>query len=132
RLRCIAVFRTGGSAHGARWSGFCAPRRFQGQGKMISAVVEPDHAFAMVSTNDLSRLQAGGKAQEGIWGFTLEPSQPGQTRLIARLRGGTPPTLGARLGRLFWKPAHFVIERGCCGAFGIWPRKAESNDRHGR
>ena len=91
---------------------FCAPRRFDGQGKMISAVVEPDHAFAMVSTNDWQSLQAGGKAHEGVWSFTLEPSQDGQTRLIARLHGATPPTLGAQLlGRLFWEPAHFVMEQ---------------------
>jgi hypothetical protein len=91
---------------------FCAPRRFDGRGKMISAIVEPDHAFAMVSTNDWLSLQAGGKAQEGVWSFTLEPSQDGQTRLIARLRGGAPPTLSAQLlGWLFWEPAHFIMEQ---------------------
>ena len=91
---------------------FCAPRRFHGQGKMISAIVEPDHAFAMVGTNDWHSLQAGGKAQEGVWSFTLEPSQDGQTRLIARLRGGAPPTLSAQLlGWLFWEPAHFIMEQ---------------------
>ena len=91
---------------------FCAPRRFHGQGKMIAAIVEPDHAFTMVTTNDWSRLHAGGKVQEGIWSFTLAPSQDGQTRLIARLRGGAPTSFGARLlGRLFWEPAHFVMEQ---------------------
>jgi len=91
---------------------FCAPRRFDGRGKMISAIVEPDHAFAMVSSNDWLSLQAGGKAQDAFWSFTLEPSQDGQTRLIARQRGGAPPTLSAQLlGRLFWEPAHFVMEQ---------------------
>jgi len=91
---------------------FCAPQRFQGQGKMISAIVEQDHAFAMVSANDWRSLQAGGTAHEGIWSFTLEKGPNGHTRLIARLRGGAPPSLTARLvGRLFWEPAHFVMEQ---------------------
>jgi hypothetical protein len=91
---------------------FATPKRFGGQGKMIPAIVESNRAFAMVSPNDWQRLQAGGRAQEGMWTFTLEPLGNGQTRLIARVRGGTPPTLTSRLvGRLFWEPAHFVMEQ---------------------
>ena len=91
---------------------FATPKRFGGQGKMIPAIVEPNRAFAMVSPNDWQRLQAGGRAQEGMWTFTLEPLGDGQTRLIARVRGGTPPTLTSRLvGRFFWEPAHFVMEQ---------------------
>jgi hypothetical protein len=91
---------------------FCNPKRYSGQGKMIPAVVDTDRAFAMVTPNDWSSLQNGGHAQEGIWSFTLQPSTDGQTRLIARIRGGTPPTLASRLlGRLFWEPAHFVMEQ---------------------
>jgi len=65
----------------------------------------------MVSLNDWQSLQAGGPAHEGFWNFTLEPLPDGQTRLIARLRGGTPPSAARLLGRLFWEPAHFVMER---------------------
>lgn len=91
---------------------FCNPQHFNGEGKMISALVEPDHTFAMVSVNDWERLKAGRYAQEGIWSFTLQPVDSGHTRLIARIRGGTPPTLTSRLaGRLFWEPAHFVMEQ---------------------
>ena len=91
---------------------FCAPKRFHGQGKMIATVVVPDHALTMVSVNDWSRLQSGGNVQEGLWSFTLEPSQNGETRLIARLRGGATPSFSGRLlGRLFWEPAHFVMEQ---------------------
>ena len=91
---------------------FATPKRFGGQGKMIPAIVEPNRAFAMVSPNDWQRLQAGGRAEEGMWTFTLEPLGDGQTRLITRMRGGTPPTLTSRLvGRLFWEPAHFVMEQ---------------------
>ncbi|MGC2446905.1 MAG: hypothetical protein WA477_04620 [Candidatus Sulfotelmatobacter sp.] len=91
---------------------FCNPKRFGGQGRMIAAIVDPEHAFSMVSLNDWESLQSGGRAHEGMWTFTLEPSSDGQTRLLARLRGGDPPTLASRLlGRLFWEPAHFVMEQ---------------------
>jgi len=91
---------------------FCDPKRFNGQGKMIPAVVEPNRTFTMVSPADWQRLQAGGQASEGFWSFTIEPVDGGKTRLIARVRNGPPPSLGSRLmGRLFWEPAHFVMEQ---------------------
>ncbi len=91
---------------------FCNPKRFDGQGKMIPAIVEPDRAFAMVTSTDWQSLQTGTRAQESLWSFTLQPLDAGQTRLIARIRGGVPPTLASRLlGRLFWEPAHFVMEQ---------------------
>lgn len=91
---------------------FATPKRFSGQGRMIAAVVEPQRSFVMVSPTDWERLQAGRKAQEGFWSFTLEPSGNGQSRLIARVRGGTPPTFVSRaVGRLFWEPMHFIMEQ---------------------
>ena len=91
---------------------FATPKRFGGQGRMIAAIVEPYRDFAMIMPNDWQSLQAGGRAHEGIWSFTLQPIEDGKTRLIARSRGRTPPTLAGRLaGRLFWEPAHFVMEQ---------------------
>ena len=91
---------------------FCDPKRFNGEGKMIPAVIETDHAFAMITPADWKRVERGGPAREGIWSFTLQPAQGGETRLIARVRNGPPPTLGALLmGRLLWEPAHFVMEQ---------------------
>jgi hypothetical protein len=91
---------------------FCNPKRFNGQGKMIPAVVETDRAFAMVSPSDWQNVQAGGYAQDGIWSFTIQPTTNGQSRLIARVRNGPAPTLASRLmGRAFWEPAHFVMEQ---------------------
>lgn len=91
---------------------FATPKRFGGQGRMIAAIVQPERSFVMVSANDWEELRAGRLAHEGFWSFTLEPVGDGQTRLIARLRGGTPPTLASRaVGRLFWEPAHFVMEQ---------------------
>ena len=56
---------------------------------------------------------AGWQARAGrALDFTLAPLQDGQTRLIARLRGGMPPTFASRaMDRLFWEPAHFVMEQ---------------------
>ena len=91
---------------------FATPKRFGGQGRMIAAVVQPPRWFVMVSANDWARLQAGRPAQEGFWSFTLEPLGDRQSRLIARLRGGTPPSLVSRAaGRLFWEPMHFIMEQ---------------------
>jgi len=91
---------------------FATPKHFSGQGKMIAAVVQPDHAFAMVSAADWQRLQTGGQAQDVIWSFTLEPLGASQTRLIARLRAAPPSNGRAQLvSSLFWEPAHFVMER---------------------
>ncbi len=91
---------------------FVTPRHFGGQGRMIAAIVEPQRSFVMVSPKDWERLQAGKTAQEGFWSFTLEPFGDGQSRLIARARGATPPTLASRaVGRLFWEPMHFIMEQ---------------------
>ena len=91
---------------------FATPKRFNGQGRMIAAVVEPQQSFVMVSAKDWERLQAGGRAQESFWSFTLESLGDGQSRLIARVRGGMPPTLASRaVGRLFWEPMHFIMEQ---------------------
>ena len=108
---------------------FCNPKRFSGEGKMIPALVEPDRAFAMVSANDWRNLQAGAKAQEGFWSFTLQPTGDGATRLIARIRGGTPPTLSSRLmGRLFWEPAHFVMEQKMLRTLRDLAERTQAND----
>jgi hypothetical protein len=91
---------------------FGTPRRFDGQARMIAAIVQQQRSFVMVSTNDWGRLQKGGRAQEAFWSFTLEPLGDGQSRLIARLRTGTAPTLASRAtGRLFWEPMHFFMEQ---------------------
>lgn len=91
---------------------FCAPKQFKGQGYMVAAMVEPQKAFVMVSGPDWSALRMGNRAAGGSWGFILEPIDPSHTRLLARLRGGTPPTLAARVvGAAFWDPAHFFMER---------------------
>ena len=91
---------------------FATPKRFGGQGRMIAAVVQPQRSFVMVSPKDWESLRTGRPAQEALWSFTLEPLADGRSRLIARVRNGTPPTLASRaMGRLFWEPMHFFMEQ---------------------
>ncbi len=91
---------------------FATPKRFNGQGRMIAATVQPQRSFVMVSPKDWENLRTGKPATEALWSFTIEPMGDGQTRLIARVRNGTPPTLASRaMGRLFWEPMHFVMEQ---------------------
>jgi hypothetical protein len=91
---------------------FATPKHYDGQAKMIAAVVEPERAFVMVSAPDWQRIQAGQPGQEGSWGFTLEPTGNGETRLIARGRGAFAQTFRSRVTNLFfWEPAHFIMER---------------------
>jgi hypothetical protein len=97
---------------------FCSPKHFGGQGRMIAAMVDPDRAFTMVSLKDWQSLETGGRAHEGIWSFTLEPLPDGQTRLTARLRGGTPPALTSQVvGRWFWSPLTSSWSRRCSAQF---------------
>jgi len=91
---------------------FCNPKRYDGMGKMIAAVVEPQRAFAMVMPGDWQQIRAGKYADGAMWEFALEPMGPQQTRLIARVRGGQAKTVSGRAANLlFWEPAHFVMER---------------------
>jgi hypothetical protein len=91
---------------------FATPKHFDGQGKMIAAVVQPARAFVMVSPSDWKRLQGGQLGQEGLWEFALEPLANGQTRLIARVRGTPNKSFSGHMADLFfWEPAHFFMER---------------------
>jgi hypothetical protein len=46
------------------------------------------------------------------WAFVLREAGDGETRLVVRLRGRPAPGLRSWLAyRLFWEPAHFVMER---------------------
>ena len=91
---------------------FGTPKHFKGQAYMAAAVVEPRKAFIMVGRPDWKKIQAGGHGEGGSWGFVLEAVDPNHTRLIARLRGGTPPSLWGRVVAVaVWDPARFVMER---------------------
>lgn len=91
---------------------FGTPKRFNGQARMIAAIVDAPHSFVMVSANDWQQISSGSRGTEGSWAFILIPTDATHTRLIARMRSGPPKTLSARIiGTTFWDPMHFVMER---------------------
>jgi hypothetical protein len=91
---------------------FGTPKRFKGQAYMVAAIVDPQKSFVMVGPADWKKIQAGRRGEGGSWGFVVEPVDATHSRLLARLRGGTPPSLWARVvGSTFWDPAHFLMER---------------------
>ncbi len=91
---------------------FANPKRFGGQGRMVAAVVRLDRSFVLVMPDDWKSLKAGEKAHEGFWSFNLQPLGENRTRLVARVRGGPATGLMNRaMDRLFWEPAHWVMEQ---------------------
>ena len=51
-------------------------------------------------------------AERASWRCVLKPVDATHSRLMARARGGAPPTLWACvMGTTFWDPAHLVMER---------------------
>jgi hypothetical protein len=76
------------------------PKDRQGPPPYVVARIEPEQALVM-----------GHQDEDGtwfdVWQFALKPVEPGQTRLLHRVRSG-------RMGGLFdlLHPAYFVMERG--------------------
>lgn len=73
--------------------------RYGGEAYMVAALVETDRALALHRPGSL-------------WSFILEPAGADSCRLIVRTRGG-PNAIGGGpvLQKLFWEPAHFIMER---------------------
>jgi hypothetical protein len=91
---------------------FGTPKRFNGQAKMIAAIVDAPRAFVLIGADDWQSIARGGHGTAGSWGFFLVPVDATHTRLITRLRSGPPPSATARVvGAAFWGPAHFIMER---------------------
>jgi hypothetical protein len=83
------------------------------------AVLEPNRALVIAGTLE---AKTGQPILEGSvdhdtclstsWAFVLHEQGERHTRLIARLRGRFPRGLSVWLAnRLFWEPAHFIMER---------------------
>ncbi|MCB1020670.1 MAG: hypothetical protein H6509_03805 [Bryobacterales bacterium] len=73
--------------------------RYAGEAYMVAARVETDRAFVLHRPGSL-------------WSFVLEPVGDDACRLIVRTRTGEGALGGGHvLQRLFWEPAHFVMER---------------------
>ncbi|MGC2196401.1 MAG: hypothetical protein WA628_17140 [Terriglobales bacterium] len=59
---------------------FATPKRFDGQGKMVAAVVDAPRAFVMVMPGDWQEISKGGRGSQGSWGFVQEVRVVGPVR----------------------------------------------------
>ena len=86
--------------------------RYDGRGRVVVAVLEPNRAMVLVSPNDAERISRGGRAEGGTWTFILDPIDRHATRLILRSRGAQAESFASTLfGRLLFDPVHFIMER---------------------
>jgi len=91
---------------------FGTPKHFDGQAKMIAAIVERDRALVLATPADWEKLKVGLHGEETTWAFVLRPAGEGKTRLVTRLRRQANPGLWEDATNYgFWEPAHFVMER---------------------
>jgi uncharacterized protein YndB with AHSA1/START domain len=90
-----------------------------GQRWMTVAIVEPNRALVLRATAELPsgrsfdpRLAHLPRAYlDGIWGFYLQPTPGGTTRLVARTHGRNhPQLLGSAFSLLLGEPSHFIMQ----------------------
>ena len=87
------------------WMG--PPDRFGGMARMTVGVVVPERAMVLVPPGDAERVLRGDGEAQGAWSFVLDPAGERTTRLVLVSLAARP-----RLAdRVFWEPAHFVMER---------------------
>jgi hypothetical protein len=81
-----------------------APRdRFGGNAHMVVARIEFRRAMVLVPPADAEPPRSA----EGVWAFNLEPVSDRTTRLVMLSLVAKPRIAD----RVFWEPAHFVMER---------------------
>ena len=86
------------------WMG---PReRFGGQARMTVAEVRFRRAMVLVPPADAERVRRE-RAASGVWSFSLEPVSDHATRVVMLSLTAKPRIAD----RLFWEPAHFVMEQ---------------------
>jgi hypothetical protein len=86
------------------WMG--PPERFGGMARMVVADVLPRRAMVLVLPLDAERVARERRA-DGVWAFILDPVDESTTRLVMLSLTARP----RMADRLFWEPAHFVMER---------------------
>lgn len=78
-----------------------------GRALVLGGPLDPDTG-APVAAEAADPARCGATA----WAFVLQDLRDGRTRLVVRLRGRWPDGWrGWAANRLFWEPAHFVMER---------------------
>jgi hypothetical protein len=80
--------------------------RFGGMARMVVGGLIPERAMVLVPPGDAQSVLGGGGAGTA-WSFVLDPAGDRATRLVMVSLAAKP-----RLAdRIFWEPAHFVMER---------------------
>ena len=88
------------------------PDRYEGKAQLTVAYLDPERAMALMPPEDAEAVARGGESLHGFWAFELHPLDDGACRLVMRSRNGSRPTRSEIVAqRLFWEPAHFVMER---------------------
>ena len=82
------------------------------QSGMVVAVSHPAQGMALATKADWERIQAKDEALDAVQAFYIKPLAGGKTRLLARLRFATFPTMAARAADLLGgEMAYFFAER---------------------
>jgi hypothetical protein len=80
--------------------------RFGGMARMIVGALVPERAMVLVPPGDAESALSGGGA-EAAWSFVLDPAGARTTRFEMVSLAAKPRIAD----RVFWEPAHFVMER---------------------
>ncbi len=89
-----------------------------GSNSMSVTLVEPNRTFALRANMEFPSRRSFDPSErlprmymDGIWSCRLRPTPDGQTRLVARMRGRSPPKALLRpFGMLLGDPLHFVMQ----------------------
>jgi hypothetical protein len=84
---------------------------YGGLARMTIARLEPFRAMVTVAHDDRASALNAQWAPHGCWNFLLDPVDEKNTRLIMRSILPEHPTLWGRASRVFFDPAHFIMER---------------------
>lgn len=87
------------------------PFTYGGKGKLIVGHLQQNRAMILISPQDWERRPAGKPIAGGTWGFILEPTADGKTRLIMRSVSRAGAFSAERLQTYLWEVPHFIMER---------------------
>lgn len=87
------------------------PQTHRGKAKLIVGELRENRAMILISPEDWQRQLEGKPIAGGTWGFILEPTQDGKTRLLMRSVSAAGALSAQRLLGLLWEGPHFIMER---------------------
>lgn len=87
------------------------PFTYGGKGKLVIGYLQENRAMVLISPQDWQRQVEGKPITGGTWGFILEPTADGKTRLIMRSVSNAGTFSRERLQTYLWEVPHFIMER---------------------